>query len=73
GKLLGGASFDQGESKQFLLGNLIAGWRLGIPKIRTGGKIRLIIPSGYGYGDVAKQGIPANSILDFEIELKEIE
>ncbi|HTN20108.1 MAG TPA: FKBP-type peptidyl-prolyl cis-trans isomerase [Pelobium sp.] len=72
GKLLNGTVFDQGVSKEFQLGTLINGWRLGIPKIRKGGKIRLIIPSGFGYGDVARTGIPANSILDFDIELKDI-
>lgn len=73
GKILGGAEFDKSDSAKFQLGGLIPGWRIGIPKIRKGGKIRLIIPSGFGYGDRASNKIPANSILDFDIELKEIE
>ncbi|WP_026063123.1 FKBP-type peptidyl-prolyl cis-trans isomerase [Pedobacter arcticus] len=73
GKLLNGTTFDQGTAAKFQLGSLIAGWRLGVPKIRKGGKIRLIIPSGFGYGGSASGKIPANSILDFEIELKEIQ
>lgn len=76
GRLLNGAVFDKTENDATYseyLGNLIGGWRLGIPKIRRGGKIRLIIPSGYGYGDVAKPGIPANSVLDFDIELLKVE
>lgn len=72
GKLLDGTVFDQGDSRTFQLGNLIPGWRLGIPKIKKGGKIRLLIPSGYGYGDRASGKIPANSVLDFDIELKDI-
>lgn len=73
GKLLNGTMFDQGTDAKFQLGSLIAGWRLGVPKIKKGGKIRLIIPSGFGYGTSATNKIPANSILDFEIELKEIQ
>lgn len=80
GSLLNGSVFDttqkggKNEPVTFdALRGLIAGWRIGLPKIKTGGKIRLIIPSGYGYGAQANQGIPANSILDFEIELLEIQ
>ncbi len=72
GRLLNGTVFDQSDSLTYYLGNLIPGWRLGIPKIRKGGKIRLLIPSGYGYGDKASGPIPANSVLDFDIELKDI-
>jgi len=32
-------------------------------------RIRLIIPSALGYGSVAQSGIPANSVLDFTIDL----
>ncbi|RKD20132.1 hypothetical protein BCY91_00460 [Pelobium manganitolerans] len=72
GRLLNGSVFDQGTEKMFQLGYLIAGWQMGIPRIQKGGKIRLIVPSGFAYGDVARPGIPANSILDFDIELTEI-
>ncbi len=71
GRLLNGTVFDKtGETPQiFSLGGLIPGWRIGIPLIRKGGKIRLIIPSYYGYGSTPRNGIPANSVLDFDIEL----
>lgn len=72
GRLLNGEVFDQNESIEFRLGGLIAGWRIGIPKIRAGGKIRLLIPSGYAYGNRPAGKIPANSVLDFDIELKEV-
>lgn len=53
----------------FTLGGVIVGWQIGIPLIQKGGKIRLIIPSGYAYGTNPKPGIPVNSVLDFDVEL----
>ncbi len=74
GKLLNGTIFDQttGTPRTFTLGGVIAGWQIGIPKIQKGGKIRLLIPSGYGFGTVAQNNIPPNSILDFDIELVDV-
>ena len=75
GKLLNGNTFDssKGTPVNFLLGNVITGWQIGIQKIQKGGKIRLIVPSLYGYGNVAQgASIPANSILDFNITLTEV-
>ena len=73
GRILGSSStFDSGTHK-FQLGGVIAGWQIGIPLIQKGGKIRLIIPSGYGYGYSGSGAeIPSNSILDFEIELIDV-
>jgi len=73
GRLLNGTVFDESTSLRFTLGNLITGWQLGLPKIKEGGKIRLLIPSGYAYGPQANGRIPANSVLDFDIELKKLE
>jgi FKBP-type peptidyl-prolyl cis-trans isomerase FkpA len=53
----------------FNLGGVITGWQIGIPLIQKGGKIRLIVPSGYAYGPQARSGIPSNSVLDFDVEL----
>lgn len=70
GKLLNGSVFDKSISPvTFSLGRLITGWQIGIPLIQKGGKIRLLIPSTLAYMDQAKVGIPANSVLDFTIEL----
>jgi FKBP-type peptidyl-prolyl cis-trans isomerase FkpA len=70
GKLLNGVEFDANPSFQYPLGNLIAGWQIGIRKIQPGGRIRLLIPSGYAYGRNPSGKIPANSVLDFTITLK---
>lgn len=37
--------------------------------LQTGSKIRIVLPSIYGYRDRAQKGIPANSPLDFTIEV----
>lgn len=76
GKVMGGsANFDStnGTPVTFTLGNLIPGWQIGIPYIQKGGKIRLFVPSGYGYGNAAQGPIPANSVLDFTIALTDIQ
>jgi FKBP-type peptidyl-prolyl cis-trans isomerase FkpA len=55
----------------FALGSVIQGWQIGIPYIKPGGTIRLLIPSGYAYGPYPQTtlGLPANAILDFTIKL----
>ncbi|WP_421938234.1 FKBP-type peptidyl-prolyl cis-trans isomerase [Pedobacter sp.] len=73
GKLLNGTKFDSSTSATFALGQVIPGWQIGIQKIQKGGKIRLIIPSYYGYGNSAAGSIPANSILDFTISLTDVQ
>ena len=74
GRLLNGSTFDQSStSVTFTLGQLIAGWQIGIPYIQKGGKIRLFIPSYYGYGTRGSGSIPANSVLDFDIELVNVQ
>ncbi|MET4081327.1 FKBP-type peptidyl-prolyl cis-trans isomerase FkpA [Pedobacter sp. UYP30] len=74
GRLLDGTVFDKtdGTPVDLPLNNLIGGWQIGLPKIQKGGKIRLLIPSYYGYGTVPKQGIPPNSTLDFTITLRDV-
>ena len=71
GKLLNGKVFDKSNSTvTFNLGNLIRGWQIGIPLIQKGGKIRLIIPSNLAYQNTSpSSAIPPNSVLDFTIEL----
>ncbi|WP_069659180.1 FKBP-type peptidyl-prolyl cis-trans isomerase [Arcticibacter eurypsychrophilus] len=74
GRLLNGSVFDSGDTtiknQPFTLGELIYGWQLGIPLIQKGGKIRLLVPSYLAYGQKAAGSIPANSVLDFDVELK---
>lgn len=76
GRLLNGTIFDstKGTPATFSLGNVIAGWQIGIQKIQKGGKIRLIIPSYYAYGTQSPSSlVPANSVLDFTITLTDVQ
>ena len=52
----------------FPLNQLILGWQYGIPLIKKGGKIKLLIPSRLAYG-CNSSGIPANSVVIFDVEL----
>ncbi len=66
----------------YVLSSLIRGWRLGIPKIKKGGQVRLLVPSRYAYGpnpqpELGKayglpDGLPASAVLDFDITLYNI-
>lgn len=72
GYLLNGTVFDKSEedvSASISLSSLISGWRLGLPLIGVGGKIKLILPSFYAYGMSKYGSIPANSVVIFDIEL----
>jgi FKBP-type peptidyl-prolyl cis-trans isomerase FkpA len=74
GRLLDGTVFDSKTTPPppFSLNETITGWQAGIPLIGKGGKIRLFLPSFYGYGNRANGPIPANSVLDFDVELLDI-
>lgn len=67
-----GSVFDQTKDQpaSFPLNRLIKGWQLGLPLCKTGGRIRLVIPSGLAYGIRARsKNIPPNSVLLFDIEV----
>ena len=75
GHLASGSKFDEGKNVAFTLGSLIEGWKIGLPLIQKGGKIKLYIPPSLGYGssDIRDNNgnvvIPANSMLIFDITL----
>ncbi|HEY8397166.1 MAG TPA: FKBP-type peptidyl-prolyl cis-trans isomerase [Flavihumibacter sp.] len=74
GRLLNGNIFDEQSDPSrtgWQLRTLIPGWQVVIPKIRKGGKVKMIIPSALAYGCRANGNIPANSILYFYVELNE--
>lgn len=74
GTLLDGSVFDQtgaGETIEFPLSNLIEGWQIAIPLLGKNGHGTFWIPSELGYGGQSQGGIPANSVLVFEISLKD--
>lgn len=75
GKTLNGTVFDQSTSPMtFPLNQLIRGWQIGIPLVKAGGKILLIIPSELAYGaESPSDKIPANSVLVFTIDVFSIQ
>ncbi|MEQ9423122.1 MAG: FKBP-type peptidyl-prolyl cis-trans isomerase [Cyclobacteriaceae bacterium] len=74
GRLFDGTIFDSSPEATFPLGNLIAGWQIGVPLIKEGGSITLYIPSAYAYGTrgTANGSIPPNANVIFDIELLEV-
>jgi FKBP-type peptidyl-prolyl cis-trans isomerase len=78
GYLTNGSLFDSnvGELQLFYVtigtGAVIAGWDLGIPGMKLGGKRQLVFSSELGYGGFAQGSIPPNSTLVFTIELRKI-
>lgn len=63
------------DSVTLKLGDAMEGWRIGMPKIKKGGRIRMIIPSALAYRNFSDPGqttIPPFSILDYTITLVNI-
>lgn len=73
GKLLNGTQFDASANPvSFLLSGVIQGWQIGIPLIKKGGRIKMVIPSSLSYGCTGSGSIPANSPLYFEVSLTDV-
>jgi FKBP-type peptidyl-prolyl cis-trans isomerase len=73
GTLVDGTEFDssikRGKPAQFSVGNVIRGWTEALLQMKVGSKWRLFVPSELAYGTRGRPGIPANSVLIFEVEL----
>ena len=76
GKLLNNSVFDQqmdASKTNWKLSNLIEGWQIGLPLIKKGGSIVLVVPSALAYGCQSVGGvIPSNSVLVFNISLVDV-
>ncbi|ATL47851.1 hypothetical protein COR50_12145 [Chitinophaga caeni] len=71
GTLMNGTVFDQNAGYTAKLTSLIKGWQIGVPKVKVGGKIKLIIPSTLAYDDMSSGQVQAHSILFFDVEVLE--
>jgi FKBP-type peptidyl-prolyl cis-trans isomerase FkpA len=70
GSVLNGSSFATNENlTNYPLSGLIQGWKIGVPFVKAGGRIKLYIPSGLAYGPGGKGSIPGNAVLIFTIDL----
>ena len=76
GSLADGTEFDssyaKGKPADISLNRVVRCWQEGIPKMKVGGKARLVCPSDIGYGDRGSRNIPGGAALNFEVELLEI-
>jgi len=62
--------FDKGVFEfQLGAGKVIKGWDMGLVGMPVGEKRKLTIPPKFAYGSTKMDGIPANSTLEFEVEL----
>ena len=80
GRLTDGNTFDGSRKKgdtpfAFTLGKgeVIKGWDEGVASMKVGGVRRLVVPPDLAYGAEGRPGIPPDSTLIFDIELKGIE
>lgn len=71
GYLTDGTQFDSsnGKTVSFSLSQVIVGWQEGLQLFGKGGKGKLLIPSGLGYGSSQVGSIPPHSVLIFDVEL----
>lgn len=68
------SSYDRGEPAVFPLNRVISGWTEGVQLMSVGSKYKFTIPSDLAYGPNGNPPrIPGNSVLEFEIELLEIQ
>lgn len=74
GKLLNGTTFDATANPVNLpLSSVIDGWKIGLPLIKKGGRIKLIIPSALAYSCTgAGTSIPPNTPLYFDVTLNDV-
>lgn len=63
------SSWDRGESIEFPLRGLIAGWQEGIPGMKVGGRRQLTIPPHLAYGPAGSGHRLAGQTLVFVIDL----
>ncbi len=72
GRFLDGTVFNSSTDGTFsttFAGIELQGWKNIVRKYTAGAKFRMFIPSDLAYGTGGRTGIPANAILDFDIEI----
>lgn len=74
GYFTNGQVFDESDTDGIVFGlnQVIRGWTIGIPYFKVGGRGKLLIPSALAYGSNPRPGIPANSVLIFDIHLIDV-
>ena len=63
------SSVDRGQPVDIPVNGVIPGWTEALKMMKVGSKYKLYIPANLAYGPQARPGIPANSVLVFDVEL----
>ena len=63
------SSWNRGQSINFPLGSLIAGWQQGIPGMKVGGRRKLVVPPQLAYGPAGGGHQLSGKTLIFVIDL----
>jgi FKBP-type peptidyl-prolyl cis-trans isomerase FkpA len=64
------SSFDRGQTIEFPLNGVIAGWTEGVQLMKEGARYEFVIPSDLAYGERGAGGvIPGGATLIFEVDL----
>lgn len=68
------ASRDHGDQPvEFQLNQVVKCWTEALPKLKVGGKAKVVCPSEIAYGEQGRPPtIPGNAVLTFEIELVDV-
>lgn len=69
---MNGTIFDSTSTptRGFAISGLIPAWQIGLPKIKSGGHIKLLVPSALGYGCTGSLPVvPANTPLFFDVSV----
>ncbi len=82
GSFLDGKKFDSNVDSTFNhvsaydvtcgMGQVIQGWEVGLQEFKKGSKGKIIIPSALAYGANERPSIPANSILQFDMDVLDV-
>lgn len=76
GTLIDGTEFDSSYKRNapatFPVNGVIKGWTEALQLMNEGSKWKLFIPSDLAYGTMDRPGIPANSVLIFDVELLKV-
>lgn len=76
GTLINGEKFDssrdRNEPAEFPVRGVIPGWTEALKLMKVGGQYKLAIPAKLAYGAQGRPGIPANSVLLFDVELLDV-
>ncbi|WP_214229024.1 FKBP-type peptidyl-prolyl cis-trans isomerase [Pedobacter sp. B4-66] len=76
GRLMTDSIFSKASADnqyKFVRNSVMPGWITGLKLIKPGGKIELLVPSLLAYKNYVTPGVPANSVLYFNISYKSVE